>query len=161
MKSQSKMHRAYGVYGLFFKKNKLLVINKKGGPYTNCYDLPGGSLEDSESLAMALRREFLEETGLEIEFIRNIGVIDFMLPWGWKEYTHVHHICVFYEVEGTGRLTQPLEFDGQDSFGPLWLAEHETGLDSASPLVLKAFEWLRTKKLSVDAECYDDWEVKG
>ncbi|WP_336989639.1 NUDIX hydrolase [Bacillus infantis] len=158
---KSKMHRAYGVYGLFFKKNKLLVINKKGGPYTNRYDLPGGSLEDSESLAMALRREFLEETGLEIEIIRNIGVIDFMLPWGWKEYTHVHHICVFYEVEGTGRLTQPLEFDGQDSLGALWLAEYEASWDNASPLVLKAFEWLNTGKLGIDAESFDHWEVKS
>ncbi|MGD6901197.1 NUDIX hydrolase [Bacillus infantis] len=161
MKNQSKMHRAFGVYGLFFKKNKLLVINKKGGPYTNRYDLPGGSLEDSESLAMALRREFLEETGMKINIIRNIGAIDFMLPWSWKQYTHVHHICVFYKVEGNGRLTQPLEFDGQDSLGALWITEHEASLDNASPLVLKAFEWLRIKKLSVDAEYYDDWELKG
>ncbi|MEN8699742.1 NUDIX hydrolase [Bacillus infantis] len=156
-----KMHRAFGVYGLFFEKNRLLVINKKGGPYTNRYDLPGGSLEDSESLAIALRREFLEETGMKIEIIRNLGVIDFMLPWDWKEYTHVHHICVFYEVEGSGRLTQPLEFDGQDSVGALWISEHEANLDSASPLVLKAFEWLKTEKLGIDREFFEHWEVKG
>ncbi|WP_366163187.1 NUDIX hydrolase [Bacillus infantis] len=156
-----KMHRAFGVYGLFFEKNRLLVINKKGGPYTNRYDLPGGSLEDSESLVIALRREFLEETGIEIEIIRNIGVIDFMLPWDWKEYTHVHHICVFYEVEGTGGLTQPMQFEGQDSQGALWISEHEATLDSASPLVLKAFEWLKTEKLGIDAECFEHWKVKG
>ncbi|MGM0788704.1 MAG: NUDIX hydrolase [Bacillota bacterium] len=161
MEHHPKMHRAFGVYGLFFEKNRLLVINKKGGPYTNRYDLPGGSLEDSESLAIALRREFLEETGMKIEIIRNLGVIDFMLPWDWKEYTHVHHICVFYEVEGSGRLTQPLEFDGQDSVGALWISEHEANLDSASPLVLKAFEWLKTEKLGIDREFFEHWEVKG
>ncbi|WP_262381083.1 hypothetical protein [Bacillus infantis] len=47
---------------------------------------------------MALRREFLKETGMEIEIIRNIGVIDFMLPWVWKEYTHVHHIVFFIKT---------------------------------------------------------------
>jgi ADP-ribose pyrophosphatase YjhB (NUDIX family) len=123
--------------------------------------LPGGSLEDSESLAIALRREFLEETGIEIEIIRNIGVIDFMLPWDWKENTHVHHICVFYEVGGTEDFTQPMQFEGQDSLGALWIAEHEATLESASPLVLKAFEWLKTEKLGIDVSCYDDWEVKG
>lgn len=76
MEHHPKMHRAFGVYGLFFEKNRLLVINKKGGSYTNHYDLPGGSLEDSESLPNALRREFLEETGMKVE-IQNIEVTDF------------------------------------------------------------------------------------
>ncbi|MCA1037945.1 NUDIX hydrolase [Bacillus infantis] len=161
MEYHPKMHRAFGVYGFFFEKNRLLVINKKGGSYTNHYDLPGGSLEDSESLPNALRREFLEETGMKLEIIRNIGVIDFILPWDWKEYTHVHHICVFYEVEGTGGLTQPMQFEGQDSLGALWISEHEATFDNASPLVVKAFEWLKTEKLGIDAECYEHWKVKG
>jgi 8-oxo-dGTP pyrophosphatase MutT (NUDIX family) len=35
-------------------------------------DLPGGSLEEKESLTIAMKREFLEETGLEIEIIKSI-----------------------------------------------------------------------------------------
>lgn len=110
-----KFHRAFGVYGLFVKNDKLLVIRKNGGPYINRYDLPGGSLEESESLTQAMKREFLEETGVEIEIVKNIGVIDFMLPWNWKNFTHVHHIAVYYSVNKIGgQLEDPDQFDGQD-----------------------------------------------
>ena len=77
-----------------YKIGKLLVINKNGGTYKNRYDLPGGSLEEAESLSVAMRREFLEETGFEIDIIKNIGNIGFMFPWDWNEFTDVHHICV-------------------------------------------------------------------
>ena len=65
--SNNKYHRAFGVYGIYVVDGKLLVINKNGGPYINRFDLPGGSLEEGETLSEAMKREFLEETGLEIE----------------------------------------------------------------------------------------------
>ncbi len=49
-----KYHRAFGVYGIYAKDGKLLVILKNGGPYIHRYDLPGGSLEDGESLQEAM-----------------------------------------------------------------------------------------------------------
>jgi hypothetical protein len=55
-----KFHRAFGVYGLYFKDRKLLVINKNGGPYINRFDLPWGSLEESESVTNAMKRDFLK-----------------------------------------------------------------------------------------------------
>ena len=58
-------NRAFGVYGIYVENDKLLVINKNGGPYINRYDLPGGSLEAGESLSIAMKREFLEETGAD------------------------------------------------------------------------------------------------
>ncbi|WP_420493492.1 NUDIX domain-containing protein [Rossellomorea marisflavi] len=54
-----KYHRAFGVYGIYAKDGKLLVILKNGGPYIHRFDLPGGSLEDGESLNEAMKREFL------------------------------------------------------------------------------------------------------
>ncbi|MCK2157384.1 NUDIX domain-containing protein [Exiguobacterium sp. 17-1] len=60
---QETFHRAFGTYGIYFNEGKLLVIHKQGGPYTYRYDLPGGSLEDFETLPDALDREFQEETG--------------------------------------------------------------------------------------------------
>ena len=41
--AEKKYHRAFGVYGICVEDGNLLVINKNGGPYTNRYDLPGGS----------------------------------------------------------------------------------------------------------------------
>ncbi len=76
-----------------------------------------------------MKREFLEETGLEIEIEieieENIGVIDIKLSWLWRDFT---------------------------------VSEKDVSLENASPLVLKAFEWLRTNNLSIDANIYEDWK---
>lgn len=158
--TDNKYHRAFGVYGIYVKDEELLVINKNGGPYINRFDLPGGSLEDGETLSEAMKREFLEETGLEIDIIKNIGVTDFKLPWMWKEFTDVHHIAVYYLVRKVGgKLQTPEQFEGQDSLGALWVTEKDISFDNASPLVLKAFEWLKTEDLGINADIYQDWKV--
>ncbi len=154
-------HRAFGVYGICYENGNLLVINKNGGPYINRYDLPGGSLEEGESLATAMKREFLEETGLEIEITQNVGVTDFMLPWEWKKFTDVHHIAAFYQVKVvSGELTKPLQFEGQDSLGALWVSKEDMTGDNASPLVHKAFEWIKNQQLGINVELYEHWVVK-
>ena len=156
----NRCHRAFGVYGIYVENGQLLVINKNGGPYINRFDLPGGSLEEGETLSEAMKREFLEETGLEIEIEESIGVIDFKLPWLWREFTDVHHVAVFYSVKKVGgEISIPDQFEGQDSLGAVWISENKASLENASPLVLKAFEWLKTKDLGIDAEIYKDWIV--
>lgn len=158
--SNNKYHRALGVYGIYVEDGKLLVINKNAGPYINRFDLPGGSLEEGETLSEALIREFLEETGLEIEIVENLGVIDFKLPWLWKEFTDVHHIAVYYNVRKIGgNIKIPEQFVEQDSSGAVWVSEKDVSLDNSSPLVLKAFEWLKTRDLGIDADIYKVWKV--
>ncbi|KPL60991.1 NUDIX hydrolase [Rossellomorea vietnamensis] len=158
--SDKKYHRAFGVYGIYIEDGKLLVIHKNGGPYINRFDLPGGSLEEGESLAEAMRREFLEETGIEIEIENQIGVIDFKFPSMWRDFTNVHHIAVYYSVRKIGgEIGIPEQFEGQDSLGAVWIAEHEVSRENASPLVMKAFEWVKTNELGLDAEVYEEWEV--
>ncbi|WP_404451387.1 NUDIX hydrolase [Virgibacillus necropolis] len=161
MVSQKKYHRALGVYGIYEKNNQLLVINKNGGPYINRFDLPGGSLEDGESLTDAMQREFIEETGVEIEVVSNIGTIDFILPWDWKGFTHVHHIAIFYSVKKIGgEISKPDQFEGQDSDGALWVSKNDISDENASPLVLKAFDWLETGQLGINLVNYKDWLIK-
>jgi len=160
MQKNQNFHRAFGVYGIYVENEKLLVINKNGGPYINRYDLPGGSLEAGESLPIAMKREFLEETGIEIEILKNIGVIDFQLPNNWNGFTDLHHIAVYYLVNKVGgELIEPLQCDGQDSLGAVWVSEEDVSVDNASPLVLKAFKWLKTNTLGFDTEYYKEWKV--
>ena len=155
-----RCHRAFGVYGLLMKEDALLVIDKNGGPYINRYDLPGGSLEEGETLATAMRREFTEETGLEVELERQIGVADFKLPWDWREFDEVHHIAVFYLVRQTGgTLGIPEQFVGQDSLGARWVKASEVSIDNASPLVLEAFRWIEEQQLDLAARHFSNWDV--
>ncbi len=154
-------HRPFGVYGLLEQDKKLLVINKNCGPYINRYDLPGGSLEERETLAAALKREFMEETGLYVEVVQQIGAFDFMVNTNWREGTLVHHIAIFYLVRKLGgSLIVPDIFEGQDSLGTAWVSKDDVDGKNASPLVLKAFDYLRTNAVSVQADIYDKWEVK-
>jgi len=45
-----------GVYGIVKHDNKLLLIKKAEGPYTNLYNLPGGGVEFGETPEQALTR---------------------------------------------------------------------------------------------------------
>ena len=48
-----------GAYGILFDKDRIAVVEEYGK-----FFLPGGGIEESEDPEAALRREFLEETGL-------------------------------------------------------------------------------------------------
>lgn len=157
---ERNFHRAFGVYGICVQNGKLLVIKKNGGPYINRYDLPGGSLEDRESLVVAMKREFLEETGFEVEIIKNVGITDFMLTSDWRGLADVHHIAVYYLVKQIGgNLIEPEQFEGQDSLGAVWISEEDISVENASPLVWKAFEWLKTNDFGIDANYYPKWKI--
>lgn len=58
------------VCGLCWEDNKLLLVNHKSLQPSNFWSPPGGGLEFGERIEGALKREFLEETGLEITVTR-------------------------------------------------------------------------------------------
>lgn len=117
-------------------------------------------MEDRESLVVAMKREFLEETGFEVDIIKNIGITDFTLSSDWRGLTDEYHIAVYYLVKQIGGdLIEPEQFEGQDSLGAVWASEEEISIGNASPLVLKAFEWLKTGDLGLKENYYPKWKV--
>lgn len=61
-----------GVYGVAMEKEKMLLIKQSWGPYAGRFDFPGGGVEFGESAEFALRREFVEEVGMEFDSIQLI-----------------------------------------------------------------------------------------
>ena len=154
-------HRHYGVYGICLLDSKLLVIHKHGGPYTGRYDLPGGTMEDNESLQTSITREFMEETGIQISVVKNIGTTDFLIPYTRTgfDHTHCHHIANIYETQYiSGDPTQSPKID--DSRGAEFIEIDRLHIENASPLVMAAVSWIESRQLDCQLKVFPEWEIK-
>jgi len=61
---------------IFYRKSKILnvlLIKRKNEPFRNQWALPGGFLEENETLEEGVKRELEEETGLKLEKIQQVG----------------------------------------------------------------------------------------
>lgn len=132
----------------------------KAAVHINRYDLPGGSPENGEGLLEAVIREVKEETGLTAEVEKQIGVIDFKLPWQWKQFTDLHHTAVFYTGEVTGQLKLPIQFAGQDASAAEWVPIESLSSKNSSPLVMQAIKWLSSSELPLETVVYPHWEIR-
>ena len=61
----------FGVTTAIIENGKVLLVKREDFPV---WCLPGGMIEDCESIAQAAMREAREETGLEIELLHLVGV---------------------------------------------------------------------------------------
>lgn len=137
-----------GVYGVFIDKNRLLVVHKTRGPYINRYDLPGGSIEEGETLLDALYRELQEEIGMTFKIEGFLCERDYLIKWSEGQLAHR---ASYYAVIPDGPLIHQIQADDTSGYDLIAL-DHLTE-KNASPLVLdvlKNFAGQRT---------YHHWKV--
>ncbi len=71
-----------GVGALLFNDNGEVFLSKRGEKAKNekgFWEFPGGQVDFYEKMADAVKREFLEEYGIEIEIIELLSVFDHIL----------------------------------------------------------------------------------
>ena len=69
---KTKTQFIIGAFGIIFNEQKrILLVHRRD---YDLWNLPGGGLEDFESPTNAVKREVKEETGLEVEISRLLGV---------------------------------------------------------------------------------------
>ncbi len=101
--------RVYGV--LFDAQNRLLVSDEfiRGHYYTK---LPGGGLEFGEGTRDCLKREFLEETGLDVEIGDHLYTTDFFQISAFNNIDQI--ISIYYFVKASEPIvldTKTVPFD--------------------------------------------------
>lgn len=88
------------VYGILIEKDKILLTKNWDG-----YDFPGGGIKKDETIEESLKREFNEETGLEIELIKPIECkTSFFNPNYSKKYDgqYWNCPCIYFLVKRIG-----------------------------------------------------------
>lgn len=97
-----------GVYGIIKNNDEILLIDKVGGPYDGMLDLPGGTLEHTESTVDTLIRELKEEVGIDVLKYKLIDVVTTNVEFKHKGMIeNIHHIGIIYEIlEYTGNIKE-------------------------------------------------------
>ena len=110
-----------GVQGILERDGRVLLARRAHEPRKGHWDLPGGFLDETEDPLDGLRREFREETGLEIEPVEFLRI-------DVEPYDGRHVFSVTWIVRGDG---EPVPADDVDELR--WFARDELPEEMAFP----------------------------
>lgn len=77
-----------GIGVMVIKNGRVLLCKRKGSHGAGQYAWPGGHMEHMESFDECIRREVREETGMEIDTIRFLSLLNL------KDYAPKHYVDV-------------------------------------------------------------------
>ncbi len=131
------------VYGLLINPlNQLLVSDEAFKSGQKATKFPGGGLELGEGLIEGLKREFIEETGIEVEVKQHFYTTDFFVRSFFELSPDSQIISIYYLVESQHWQkikTSAVKFDfeyikGQEAESFRWVNLSE--LDKETNIVL-------------------------
>lgn len=82
-----------GVGGVVIRDSAALLVRRGKEPLRGKWSIPGGAVEAGETLAEAVVREMLEETGLDVTVIELLQVVEpvFRDPAGQVQHHYIIH----------------------------------------------------------------------
>jgi 8-oxo-dGTP diphosphatase len=108
------------VGALIFSGDRLLLVERGQEPLKGYWSLPGGILETGETLEQGIRREVLEETGLEVEPQSIFEVFERIMPDGAGK-TEYHYVLIDYLCRPVGGSLQA----ASDVSRVVWVSQPE------------------------------------
>lgn len=130
-----------GVYGVYFKKEKMLLIEQQRGPFKGKYDFPGGGIEFGETPKIALQREFAEEVAMgfdSLELKTNITSV-LEVPKTEEKPAHTfYQVGMIYQVSGV----YPLSGEETGELQYFWVDTRDLQEQNCSALL---WQWVSQK----------------
>lgn len=145
-----KEFKQLGAYGLVIKDDNILLIKKIGGPYDGKLDLPGGTIEFCERPEDALRRELMEEVGIEVVDYQLFDADSVAFEWQFKEdvLVKVHHTGIFFIVSNyNNEVKKEVKVDevNDDSLGAEFFDINQLSKEELSAIAVLELEKLGYK----------------
>lgn len=125
MSEQKRPRPVTGVAMLIWRGKKILLGERLTQGEGNCWQFPGGHLENNESVSECARREVQEETGLSVTKLRHLGFTDMPFELGQNKYLTLLVSCEY--DGGEAEILEPEKcsswqwFDYQKLPAPLFL----------------------------------------
>ena len=132
-----------GAYGVIVKDDKITLVKKARGGYKGKLDLPGGGIEHTELPEEALKREIMEEAGINITNYKLLDVVATNIKWEMEPnlWEDLHHLGILYTVD-TNEYLLKNEADALDSNGANLYNIAELNKKELSPFTILALEKL-------------------
>lgn len=104
---------------VFNEENKIAILNVSNDNY---YKLPGGGIEKDEDIITALRRELIEEVGVEVDVLDELGIIiEYRDNFKQLQISY----CYLCKVVGEYQKTSFTEEEKNDGFILEWASLNE------------------------------------
>ena len=134
-----------GCYGFIINDNKIALIKKSRGGYKGLLDLPGGGVEFGETPEETLKRELMEEAGVEVADYKLLTVTSARIKWHDDEYDEdLHQIGILYKVDVKDYILKE-DGDGLDSEGCSFYEIEKLSKSEITPFTLEGLQLLGFK----------------
>lgn len=124
-----------GIGAVVLDADRVLLVRRGSEPQKGLWSIPGGGLELGETLEQGVRREALEETGLDVRIVQSLDTFERILrdDSGRVEY---HYVLADFLCEPSGGILRA----GDDADQAAWFRREELAGLPTTPLVAEAVE---------------------